>query len=84
MEDQHPVEFPPAILFPDNPQASEANSVDSEPREPCNDYENTRKSVSEQIFILHDSQNSLILQAVETVLAQVCIFLVMRQCQTHK
>ena len=45
-------------MFLDTPQASEANSVDSEPHEPCDDFENTQKPVSEQSFILQDPQNS--------------------------
>ena len=33
--------------------------MDTEPHEPCDDYENTQKSVSEQSFILQEfSQNS--------------------------
>ena len=51
-----PSTLSPAILFPNTPQASEASSVDSEPHEPCDGYENTQKS--EQSFILQTSQNS--------------------------
>ena len=46
----------PAILFPDTPQASEVNSVDSEPNEPCDDHTIVQKSVSQQSFTLQEPQ----------------------------
>ena len=52
-----PFTLSPAILFPGTPQASEANSVDSKPYEPCDDYEDIQKSISQQSLILQDPQS---------------------------
>ena len=51
-----PSTLSPAILFPDTPQASEVNSVDSEPNEPCDDHTIIQKSVSQQSFTLQEPQ----------------------------
>ena len=51
-----PSTLSPAILFPDTPQASEVNSVDSEPNEPCDDHTIIQKSVSQQSFTLQKPQ----------------------------